>query len=157
MQLEEIRSVDVRRIARALSPSLSEVDLESALNELTLQYDPGMKSTITVDSVIENKETRPSAKVLLGAYRIIEQALLNSAGHGAARLCEIDVRVELDALSLTVKDDGRGFVNPPNMTGFGSTLMTTWAHSLGGSWAWKEGRNSGVVLSARLPLRTTNS
>lgn len=156
-QLEEIRSVDVRRIARALSPQLSEVDLESALDELALQYEPGMKSTITVDSVIENKETRPPANVLLGAYRIIEQALLNSAGHGAARLCEIDAKVEDDVLVLTVKDDGRGFAGPPDMTGFGSTLMTTWVHSLGGSWAWKEGRNSGVVLNARLPLRTTNS
>ncbi len=156
-QLEEIRSVDVRRIARALSPSLSEVDLESALDELALQYEPGMKSTITVDSVIENKETRPSARVLLGAYRIIEQALLNSAGHGAARLCEIDVRVEDDILEVTVKDDGRGFAGQPNMTGFGSTLMTTWAHSLGGSWACQEGRNSGVVLTARLPVRTNES
>jgi len=151
-QLEEIRSVDVRRIARALSPSLSEVDLESALNELALQYEPGMKSTITVDSVIENRETRPSAKVLLGAYRIIEQALLNSAGHGAARLCEIDVRVEDGILELTVKDDGRGFAGPPNMTGFGSTLMTTWAHSFDGSWNWQNGKTTGVVLSARLAL-----
>jgi signal transduction histidine kinase len=151
-QLEEIRSVDVRRIARALSPSLSEVDLESALDELALQYEPGMKSTITVDSVIESKETRPSANVLLGAYRIIEQALLNSAGHGAARLCEIDVRVEDDVLELTVKDDGRGFSGPPNMTGFGSTLMTTWAQSLGGSWTWQNGKTAGAVLSAQLAL-----
>jgi two-component system sensor histidine kinase UhpB len=151
-QLEEIRAVDVRRIARALSPSLSEVDLESALDELALQYEPGMKSTITVDSVIENKETRPSARVLLGAYRIIEQALLNSAGHGAARLCEIDVRVEHDLLELTVKDDGRGFAGPPDMTGFGSTLMTTWAQSLAGSWDWQSGKTAGVVLSARLAL-----
>jgi signal transduction histidine kinase len=156
-QLEEIRSVDVRRIARALSPRLSEVDLESALDELALQYEPGMKSTITVDSVIENKETRPPSNVLLGAYRIIEQALLNSAGHGAARLCEIDVRVEQDTLVLTVNDDGRGFASPPDMTGFGSTLMTTWARSLGGSWAWKEGRNTGVVVSARLPLGATKT
>ncbi len=151
-QLEEIRSVDIRRIARALSPSLSEVDLESALDELALQYEPGMKSTITVDSVIENKETRPSANVLLGAYRIIEQALLNSAGHGAARLCEIDVRVEHDVLELTVKDDGRGLASSPDTTGFGSTLMTTWAHSLGGSWNWHNGKTAGVVLSACLAL-----
>ena len=151
-QLEEIRAVDVRRVARALSPRLNEVDLESALDELALQYEPGMKSTITVDSTLENKETRPSANVLLGAYRIIEQALLNSAGHGAARLCEIDVRVDDGALELTVKDDGRGFASAPDMTGFGSTLMTTWSHSLGGSWTWKSGRSTGVVVEASLPL-----
>jgi len=156
-QLEEIRSVDVRRIARALSPSLSEVDLESALDELALQYEPGMKSTITVGSVIEHKETRPPANVLLGAYRIIEQALLNSAGHGAARLCEIDVRVEDDFLKLTVKDDGRGFAGPPDMTGFGSTLMTTWAQSLGGSWNWQNGKTAGAVLSARLALNPSGT
>jgi signal transduction histidine kinase len=151
-QLEEIRSVDVRRVARALSPRLNEVDLESALDELALQYEPGMKSTITVDSVIESKESRPSSNVLLGAYRIIEQALLNSAGHGAARLCEIDVRVEHDALELTVKDDGRGFSSAPSSTGFGSTLMTAWAQSLGGSWSWKSGKSTGVVVEASLPL-----
>jgi signal transduction histidine kinase len=151
-QLEEIRSVDVRRVARALSPRLNEVDLESTLDELALQYEPGMKSTITVDSVIANKETRPSINVLLGTYRIVEQALLNSAGHGAARLCEISVRVETDVLILTVKDDGRGFSGAPNLTGFGSTLMTAWAQSLGGSWSWKSGKSTGVIVEASLPL-----
>lgn len=151
-QLEEIRSVDVRRVARALSPRLNEVDLESALDELALQYEPGMKSTVAVDSVIENKETRPPSNVLLGAYRIIEQALLNSAGHGAASLCEIGVTVEHGVLMLTVKDDGRGFSGAPSSTGFGSTLMTAWAQSLGGSWSWKSGKSTGVVLEASLPL-----
>lgn len=155
-QLEEIRSVDVRRVARALSPRLSEVDLESALDELARQYEPAMKSTIEVDSRLEDVRTRPHQNVLLGAYRIIEQALLNSAGHGAARLCEIHVWADGDSVRLTVKDDGRGFGEGPTSSGFGSTLMTAWAQSLGGAWSWKSGKNAGVVLEAALSVRSSH-
>lgn len=151
-QLEEIRSVDVRRVARALSPRLGEVDLESALDDLAFQYEPAMKTTLNVDSAIEDVRTRPNQSVLLGAYRIIEQALLNAAGHGAARICEIDVWVQEKSLKLTVKDDGRGFSGHSNDSGFGSTLMTAWAQSLGGSWSWKPGKSEGVVVEAALPL-----
>ena len=152
-QLEEIRSVDVRRVARALSPRLGEVDLESALDDLAFQYEPAMKSTIEVDSILEEVRTRPHQNVLLGVYRIIEQALLNSAGHGAARLCEIHVWSDGDVLRLTVRDDGRGFGDGPTTNGFGSSLMTAWAQSLGGAWSWKSGKNGGVWLEASLPVR----
>lgn len=152
VQLEEIRSVDVRRVARALSPQLGEVDLESALAELARQYQPGMHTTITVDAAIESKATRPPQQILLGAYRIIEQALLNSAGHGAARQCEVEVHIVDQALTVHVNDDGRGITGSVDGPGFGSTLMTAWSEALGGSWSLRPGRTSGAVLSAELPL-----
>ena len=155
-QLEEIRSVDVRRVARALSPRLSEVDLESALDELARQYEPGMKSTIEVDAILQEVRTRPHQNVLLGVYRIIEQALLNSAGHGAARLCEIHVWSDGSVIRLTVRDDGRGFGDGPTTNGFGSALMTAWAQSLGGAWSWKSGKNAGVSLEAALPVNSSH-
>ena len=151
-QLEEIRSVDVRRVARALSPQLGEVDLESALAELAHQYEPGMHTTITVDAAIESKATRPPQQVLLGAYRIIEQALLNSAGHGAARQCEIEVHLDDERVFLSVNDDGRGLPDATKPPGFGSTLMTAWSDSLGGTWSIRPGRTSGALLTAELPL-----
>lgn len=152
MQLEEIRSVDVRRVARALSPQLGEVDLESALAELAGQYQPGMHTTITVDSAIDSKATRPPQPVLLGAYRIIEQALLNSAGHGAARQCEVEVHLGDESVVLSVNDDGRGLPAAAVSPGFGSTLMTAWSDSLGGTWSVRPGRTSGALLTAELPL-----
>jgi signal transduction histidine kinase len=153
MQLEEIRSVDVRRVARALSPQLGEVDLESALAELAGQYQPGMHTTITVDSAIESKSTRPPRQVLLGAYRIIEQALLNSAGHGAARQCEVEVHLGDESVFLSVNDDGRGLPSAAVSPGFGSTLMTAWSDSLGGTWSVRPGRTSGALLTAEIPVR----
>lgn len=151
-QLEEIRSVDVRRVARALSPQLGEVDLESALAELAGQYQPGMHTTITVDFAIESKTTRPPHQVLLGAYRIIEQALLNSAGHGEARQCKVDVHLEDHIVFVSVNDDGRGLPKAAVSPGFGSTLMTAWSDSLGGTWTVRPGRTSGAQLTAELPL-----
>lgn len=154
-QLEEIRAVDVRRVARALSPQLAEVDLESAIAELAGQYEPGMRTIITVDAAIERKSTRPPQQILLGAYRIIEQALLNSAGHGAARRCEVEVHVADQHLRLSVNDDGRGISDSPTTPGFGSSLMTAWSNSLGGTWSLRPGRTSGAILTADFPLHRT--
>ena len=151
-QLEEIRAVDVRRVARALSPRLEEVDLESALDELAAQYRPGMETDISVDAAIDAKHTRPSANIRLGAYRIIEQALLNAAGHGAARQCEVTVTLRNGGIDVKVGDDGRGFSDTLPRSGFGSTLMTSWSRSLGGSWSWRPGKTGGVVLEAHLPI-----
>lgn len=151
-QLEEIRSVDVRRVARALSPQLGEVDLESALAELARQYQPGMHTMISVDDAIGSKATRPPLQILLGAYRIIEQALLNSAGHGSARRCEVEVHLDARRVFLSVNDDGRGLPSASMTPGFGSSLMTAWSDSLGGSWSLRQGRTSGTCLTAELPL-----
>lgn len=156
-QLEEIRSVDVRRVARALSPRLGEIDLESALEELAAQYTPGMSTTITVDDAIDDKSTRPAQPLLLGSYRIVEQALLNAAGHGAARQCEVDITVSEDEITVVVKDDGRGFSGEPNEAGFGSTLMTAWSESLNGHWSWRPGKSAGVVVTAAFPLEQSQS
>ncbi len=151
-QLESVRAVDVRRVARALSPQLSEVDLESALEELALQYDPGMHTVISVDPTLDRLGRTVPQATLLGCYRIIEQALLNAAGHGAARRCEVAVSIVDAQLRLTVRDDGRGFTQSHDARGFGATLMTTWSQALGGSWSWTEGRTGGVVVSAQLPM-----
>lgn len=151
-RVEDVRGNDVRRAARALSPSLAEVGLESALEELAQQYLPGMLTTIVVDSEVDSKNSRIPPRVLLGAYRIIEQALLNAGGHGAANACRVLVRVDDDgAVQVVVSDDGRGFPENREPTGFGSTLMTTWAQSLNGTWSWRSGDAGGVRVEAHFP------
>jgi two-component system, NarL family, sensor kinase len=153
--LEEVRSIDLRRAARALSPSLLELGLGACLEDLGQQYEPGMRTTVDVDEVFEVKATRPPASVLLGSYRIVEQALLNAAGHGAANTCKVLVHPDDDGgLRITVSDDGRGFASHGATSGFGSTLMTTWTQALGGTWSWRQGVNGGVTLEASIPRIT---
>lgn len=145
--LERIRSLDVRRAVRSLSPNLAEVDFESALRELAEFYEP----TITTDINLDMSESS-AFDIRLGTYRIIEQALLNAAGHGGAHRCVIDVRETDGQLHLDVYNDGNPL--PTDVSpGFGSTLTSTWCRTLGGTWHRVNGEGRGVHLRASLPLQ----
>lgn len=143
-QLETLRSIDVRRAARALSPSLQDVDLHAALRELGAQYEPTMRTTVDVSSDVEQRIDDP--EIRLAIYRIAEQALMNSASHGRARNVDISVRISGPTLTMDIHDDGVGLRDQPRSDGLGSALITTWARKLGGQWSLLDGAQGGAVL-----------
>lgn len=149
-RLEGLRARDVRGAARTLSPSLQDVDLQTALEELAAQYEPTIEVTIDVDPHVEKSVT--DSHRLLGLYRMVEQALMNAAHHGQARSVRVDVReVTPSQIEVQVSDDGRG-VGQGNLTsGVGFALFTTWTRSLEGSWQLKAGPTGGSIFSATVP------
>lgn len=152
-RLENLRSMDVRSVARVLSPNLDDVDLLTTLEELAGQYESVMVTKITIDPKIDGLREVMGERVLLGAYRIIEQGLLNAAGHGRARHCTVDVQMLDDhIITITVTDDGVGFAKGPIREGVGSALIGTWARSLHGTWSWRDAEGQGGVLEARFPV-----
>lgn len=152
-RLEELRDLDVRRAARALSPDLSDTDLQVSLDTLGLQYAPSMLVTNDVGAGIVAQATRPDANVLLGCYRIVEQALLNAAVHGRARHCHVDVSMAGGELVVTVDDDGSGLAVPFGPAGLGTALTTTWVRILDGQWSREPSPMGGVRVRAVLPVR----
>ncbi len=154
-RLEELRKIDVRRVARALSPTLSEVGLGSSLAELASQYEPGMVTLISVSAQADGSQGYADERTRLGCYRIVEQALLNAAVHGRAHTCEVFVDVEDRAddraVVVTVDDDGRGFGGGVPEPGSGSALISTWVRTLRGEWLWQERPEGGVHLQVRIP------
>ena len=149
-RLEEMRRIDVRRAARALSPTLSEVGLSSSLSELAAQYEPGMVTVVAVDPLIDGQGS-VDERTRLGLYRIAEQALLNAAGHGRARTCQIRVQCEDSDVVMTIEDDGDGFPSTEPRAGTGAALISTWARTLGGTWSWGPGASRGTRLRASVP------
>ena len=149
-RLEDLRALDVRRAARALSPSLDDVDLQSALEELAAQYEPSMEVAVRVSPEIERRRAALAPDVALAVYRIVEQALLNAAAHGQAQRVSIDVDLEESRITITVHDDGRGL--PPETTdrGLGSAVIETWTREFGGSWTLTNASAGGTVLRAEL-------
>lgn len=143
--LEELRGLDVRRAVRSLSPNLREVDLQSALQELTENYSPGMTTRISIDGGTAPYEVR------LGAYRIIEQSLMNSAMHGHAAHCEVSIHERPDALDVEIADDGVGLPDEVS-PGLGSTLISTWCRTLDGSWSRESLPSGGTLVRARLKI-----
>ena len=144
-ELEQLRSLDVRRAVRTLSPSLKDVDLETAISEMVEPYLPALAVSITIPrGAVDNPTLR------LAAYRIIEQGLLNAIAHGQARHVAIEVESNLGETRITVTDDGRG-LNPGHVSGFGTTLIDTWCRTLGGAWQLRPKAGGGTELTARLP------
>lgn len=149
-RLEDLRRLDVRGLARALSPAIAEVGLASALEDLASQYEPGLVATVAVDEAVECIPGEAGLQVRLGCYRIAEQALLNAAVHARAETCSVDVRVEGSEVVLRVADRGMGLGHQPHRPGLGSAVMTTWARALEGRWDWEPNASGGLDVVARL-------
>jgi signal transduction histidine kinase len=150
-RLEELRSIDVRRAARALSPSHGDfLDLQSSIEDLAAQYLPSMRAVVSVAPEVDDGLAHASSWARLGAYRIIEQALLNAAVHGRARNCRVQVSLhDGDRLEVLVTDDGRGPSSNP-VPGLGTAVITTWTRVLDGQWSLALGEGGGAVLRAEL-------
>lgn len=153
-QLETIRSIDVRRAARALSPNLKDIDFQTAVEELVLPYETSFQVDITIDPEIDRSRGRIDPQVLLAAYRVIDQALLNTAAHAQAHHVSISFVRTVDGLEAKVVDDGVGLPQAP-VRGLGSTIVTTWMRATGGSWTMESPRSGGgTTVTAVWPAST---
>lgn len=149
-RLESMRTVDVRPAARALSPDLTDSDLQLALEELAAQYSPGMSVGIRINPQLVRIDTRPDPEILLACYRVVEQALLNSAVHGRAQHCTVVIECTPHAIDVTVDDDGTG-MKPNPVSGVGTALTTTRMRMLHGTWSRENRSAGGVRVSAHIP------
>ena len=149
--LEAIRTQDVRSASRQLSPDLRNITVTQALKVLASTYEPAMRTTVDVDALEEAAQLRePQDPLRLGAYRIIEQALLNAALHGGATSVSVSSERLGDELRFTITDNGRGLGSEPITPGAGSTIIDAWAAAMNGSWSI-EGNPSGTTVTIRVP------
>jgi signal transduction histidine kinase len=95
------------------------------------------------------------AGVDLAAYRILQEALTNTARHaarpGAGPSAVVRISRTREDLVLEVDDDGPGPAGP-NGSGNGIIGMTERAHALGGTLEAGPGPGGGFRVRARLPL-----
>ena len=149
-RLEELRGIDVKRAARALSPSLQDVDLHAALRELGAQYEPSTSTRVDVPADVEKRITDPELR--LGLYRITEQALMNAVIHGRAHQVEVSIRInDGNTIHWKVKDDGRGLAGGDSKQGLGSALINTWMRRLGGEWSLVDDDRGGALCRGSIP------
>jgi signal transduction histidine kinase len=119
--------------------------------------------------VAETGQSGPlPAAVDLAAFRIVQEALTNSARHSPGTNVEVRVRRDRDDLVVEVTDDGPGAVSRPGAgggagdagpagaggegSGNGIVGMTERAHALGGTLEAGPRPDGGFRVRARLPL-----
>ncbi|GAB2518939.1 hypothetical protein GCM10027167_22320 [Nocardia heshunensis] len=139
--------VEVRRITAGLRPAdLDELGLPRALQRLAASM-PNTRFHAP-----ERIPAQPPA-IEVAAYRIVAEALTNAARHAAASAVEVTITAEAGVLTVTVADDGHGFVPSKPHLGLGLSSMVERAEEVGGSCCIDESSYGGVRVSARLPYQ----
>jgi signal transduction histidine kinase len=135
-----------RHLARGLYPVRLEVDgLSSALEELAAQVQARHnvachfscdEPVLIYDEVAGNN-----------LYRIAQEAVNNSIKHGRGRNISIGLGAVEDELTLTIKDDGRGFPDAPaSPQGMGLHIMNYRARMIGASLDIRRGVGGGTIV-----------
>jgi signal transduction histidine kinase len=89
----------------------------------------------------------------VGAYRIVQEALANSARHSGAPVAHVSIGLRDRHLLLLVSDEGRGF--DPGATvdlGIGLAGMYERAELLGGNLSVQSAVGHGTRVTLTLPL-----
>jgi signal transduction histidine kinase len=88
-----------------------------------------MEISISVDDASESL----THDVLLGAFRIIEQSLLNSLVHGQAKHVKVSLTTDASGRSqLEISDDGGGAIPGLSSSGVGTAVIDSWLSILKG-------------------------
>jgi signal transduction histidine kinase len=141
----------VRDIAIGLRPSVLDLGLESALQWQARNFS---RSTGTEASLRIFGTLPPLPDTYLTCiYRVVQEALTNSARHARARNVEVSVHAHRDTLELTVTDDGVGLAGDWNRgRGMGLASMEERVRELGGRFQMSSRDGAGVLIDVSLPV-----
>jgi signal transduction histidine kinase len=107
---------------------------------------------------VRGETVRLAPDLELAAFRIVQQALANVAAHAQAQHAVVGVAFAHDGLTLTVRDDGRGFVPPDQPADlvteghFGLMGMRERAMLYGGHLTIDASPGKGTTITAWLPV-----
>lgn len=143
----------VRRIATQLRPGiLDHLGLGAAIEWQAGEFEK--RTGIPCRAVCEPEEMVVDAQRSTAVFRLFQEALTNVARHAGARRVEVRLTAEPEALTLVLRDDGRG-IRPEEVAGtrsLGLLGMRERAKSFGG-WLEVEGvAGQGTTVTARIPL-----
>lgn len=141
----------VQRIVRELRPAVLErSDLAAALEELAREWRQ-RHPEIALHLATRGDCSHLGEVLTLAAFRVVQEALTNVLKHAAARRVDIEVCRKADALTVCVRDDGRGQVSPAGMRR-GLAGMRERAALLGGTLAAGPAEDGGFCVILGLPL-----
>ena len=136
MHLVDEIVVDLHRLSRRLHPSqLEYIGLTRALANLCDEY--ARQHVIAIDFAAENVPDTLPPEVVIGLYRVAQEAIRNAIKHSGAEHVQVDLAFDGETVRLSVQDAGRGFVANAVEAGSGLGLvsMAERIASIGGQWA----------------------
>ncbi|MFF9041829.1 sensor histidine kinase [Streptomyces sp. NPDC014892] len=108
----------------------------------------GLDATLT----IEGQRHDVSAAVGRTAYRIVQEALTNTARHACATTAAVRIEYRCDTLSVQVDDDGKATPDDAPAPGLGLIGMHERVTALGGQLRARPRTEHGFTVQAELPV-----
>ena len=161
-ELSEVREIvhntieKMRSLSQLLHPAI--IDDDGLVKGLEWYADVFTKQTgIATKVVIHGQPVRITGQPATNCFRIVQEALNNAAKHSSAKTALIDMAFTGAALTLTIKDFGRGLPpsKKPEQKGLGFIAMRERAELLGGTLDIHSDQGEGTTLTLNIPLDQT--
>ncbi|MBI3363585.1 MAG: PAS domain S-box protein [Ignavibacteriae bacterium] len=143
----------VRRIASELRPEvLDELGIKSAIEWQANEFQT--RTSIPCECVANFDEIEMSPEVSIALYRIVQEALTNVTRHADATVVNIDLRKAPDFLTITIRDNGKGYSlrGTAKKKSLGLIGMRERSILLGGEFTIEGQRGKGTTVTVRVPL-----
>jgi len=138
---------ELRELARGIHPAALEHGLDVALEALA-------QRAAVPTSVVVDDGPRPPQPVEFAAYCVASESLTNVAKHAQATAAAIRLRRSSFDVEVTIIDDGVGGADPGRGTGLQG--LTDRVEALGGRLDVRTPAEGGTVVTATLPLRSSD-
>jgi signal transduction histidine kinase len=145
--VDEIRRELTDLIHQLRPVALADGGLSAALREYAVEW--AQQSDMEIGVQVQEERPLP-LKIEQALFRIAQEALSNVARHSQARNAELSLVYEMDAVTLTIFDDGRGFDAGNPQSGLGLRSMGERAEALGGTLTIESALGQGTRISVRL-------
>jgi len=144
-----------RRISSDLRPGvLDDLGLVAALQWQAREFTKRTGIAVRIDAPgdVPVPDERATA-----AFRICQEALTNISRHSAATRVQVEVTEHDRALSVVIRDNGRGFDGPAKAGSFGLLGMQERAEAWGGAVRVESTIGEGTTVTLDLPLKEVTS
>ena len=149
-QLDDVRAF----ITQLRPPLLAELGLDGSIEDGVATMRALTGATIATDLVAPSSQLSDEGQVVV--LRVMQEALQNVRRHAEAHLVRVSTRLEDDAWTLEVADDGRGFdidaVNARGRRSFGLQFMRDRAELIGARFEVRSRPSGGTVVRLAIPV-----
>jgi signal transduction histidine kinase len=143
-------STDVRQVSHDLHPGVLQ---QFGLVEAVRLRGEELRNRNGIDVVCEFAEDWPVLPdaVTVCVYRVAQEAMLNVAKHASARCVHVKLEYRGGLVTLSLRDDGRGFDQATRRYGLGLVSLEERVRMLGGSLHVQSSPTGGTLVTATVP------
>jgi PAS domain S-box-containing protein len=156
-QISEI-ATDIQELSHELhSAKLQYLGIAGAMRGFCQEF--GKQQKVEIDFQTRDLPTPLSADISLCLFRVLQEALHNSAKHSGVRRFEVRLLGTADEIHLTVKDSGVGFDREAAKTsrGLGLISMEERVKLVTGTFTIESQPQRGTTIHARVPFTAVSN